>query len=102
MITPGGFSKFILVQTGRYAKKEDIPEQVTVATMRKAKDHFRIRVSIMMLVFAAFAGAYMMMLGRRDMRRGDSLQSRGYFKIKALREEGVKEEMEKKKDAETA
>lgn len=96
MITPGSFTKFILVQTGRYAKKEDIPEQITKATLHKAKDLFRIRISILMLVVAAFGGAYMMLLGRRDMRRGDSLQSRGYFKIKALREEGKQEEMASK------
>ncbi|ELU00210.1 hypothetical protein CAPTEDRAFT_220828 [Capitella teleta] len=90
-VQPSNLDKFILVQTGMYDKKEDIPKEIRFATMLKGRDLMRVYVSVLMLVFAAFGCVIMVVLGRRDAKEGDSLFNRSQKWIEKLRKEAKEE-----------
>eukprot|EP00914_Ancora_sagittata_P025793 GHVO01051020.1.p1 GENE.GHVO01051020.1~~GHVO01051020.1.p1 ORF type:complete len:202 (+),score=41.36 GHVO01051020.1:73-606(+) len=99
---PSNFDKFILVQTGMFASKEEIPNEVRYSTMLKGRDLMRVYVSVLMLVFAAFGCVLMVVLGRRDAKEGDSLFNRSQAWLEKLRKEKKEEEKAEKAAAAAA
>lgn len=70
---PSDFDRKILVYSKMYKKLDTIPKEIPVATMKKAKDWFRIRVNIGMGLACLGACVVMVISGKAAHESGDSL-----------------------------
>lgn len=70
---PSNIDKRILVWTKMYPNMAGVPEEVTNAKMKKAKDMFRIRVNIIMALTTIFLCVVYIRSGKEALERGESV-----------------------------
>ncbi|XP_070568825.1 UPF0389 protein CG9231-like [Ptychodera flava] len=70
---PSELDKTILVKTGRFKSKEDIPDFVSDDVINRAKSKTRIYLNILMAAILMVAIAFMIRKGRHDVDEGESL-----------------------------
>lgn len=97
MHKPSDFERRVLVWSRQYADKGDVPAQVTVAAMKKAKDYFRIRVNILMIIGTVFGCAVMIKIGKNLRYSGESLR-----KIDEEWQAGLKEKAHAEEEAKSS
>jgi len=78
---PSKLDKYVLVKTKVYTTTAEIPDQITVNQMNYAKDRFRAKMMVPMMI-ATMLGFYLMMIeGRKLIKSGDSLTLRGTVQV---------------------
>ncbi|CAD5113178.1 DgyrCDS2366 [Dimorphilus gyrociliatus] len=88
---PSDFDKKMLVYAKMYKSAAEVPEVVTSSQIKKARDLFRIRVSLGMCLATFFGCIIMVYSGKKAMKEGDSLHKRGLDWQKQLKEKAAEE-----------
>ena len=65
------------------------------ATLKKAKDWYRIRVCMWMIGATVAASVVMIIIGKRDAAAGETISKRGMEWQTRMRQQGLKEEAER-------
>ncbi|XP_078617714.1 protein FAM162A-like [Branchiostoma floridae x Branchiostoma japonicum] len=73
---PTDKEKWMLVFTGRYPSKADIPKEVSYDELTAAKDKMRVYVSTLLVILTFVSAFGVAMWGRSERDRGESLLKR--------------------------
>ncbi|NXA72318.1 F162A protein, partial [Thryothorus ludovicianus] len=84
---PTLWERRFLVWAGHYKKPEDIPETVSLETVRAATTTLRVRFSYVMIALTIVGCIVMVIRGKQAMKRHESLTSINLKKKAQLREE---------------
>ncbi|XP_078697922.1 UPF0389 protein GA21628-like [Branchiostoma floridae x Branchiostoma belcheri] len=82
---PTDKEKWMLVFTGRYPSKADIPKEVSYDELTAAKDKMRVYVSTLLVVLTFLSAFGVAMWGRSERDRGESLLKRNLQRKADLR-----------------
>ncbi|XP_060755898.1 protein FAM162B [Neoarius graeffei] len=88
---PSETDKKILVWSGRFKSKEQIPELVSFEMIDAARNRLRVKACYAMIVLTIGGCICMVILGKQAASRHDNLTSRNMEKKARLREEAQKE-----------
>ncbi|XP_051005834.1 protein FAM162A [Acomys russatus] len=86
---PTDFEKKILLWSGRFKKEEEIPETISFEMLDAAKNKLRVKVSYLMIALTVAGCIYMVMEGKKAVKRHESLTSLNLEKKARLREEAA-------------
>lgn len=86
---PTDFEKKILLWSGRFKKEEEIPETVSFEMLDAAKNKLRVKVSYLMIALTVAGCIYMVIEGKKAMKRHESLTSLNLERKARLREEAA-------------
>ncbi|NXO68937.1 F162A protein, partial [Phainopepla nitens] len=86
---PTEWEKRFLVWAGHFKKPEDIPETVSLETVRAAKTTLRVKFSYVMIALTIVGCITMVIRGKEAMKRHESLTSINLQKKAQLRAEGA-------------
>ncbi|XP_053466950.1 protein FAM162B [Ictalurus furcatus] len=89
--SPSEMDKKILVWSGRFKSKEQIPELVSFEMIDAARNRLRVKACYVMIVLTIGGCIWMVVLGKQAVNRHDNLTSRNMEKKARLREEAQKE-----------
>ncbi|NXQ49979.1 F162A protein, partial [Catharus fuscescens] len=84
---PTDWEKRFLVWAGHFKKAEDIPETVSLETVRAAKTTLRVKFSYFMIALTVVGCITMVVRGKQAMKRHESLMSINLEKKAQLRAE---------------
>ncbi|KAB5533217.1 hypothetical protein PHYPO_G00129290 [Pangasianodon hypophthalmus] len=88
---PSEMDKKILVWSGRFKSKEQIPEFVSFETIDAARNRLRVKACYVMIAMTIGGCMLMIMLGKQAASRHDNLTSRNMERKARLREEAQKD-----------
>lgn len=88
---PSDFDKKVLVWTGRYKRRENIPEYVSVEAIANARGKLRIRICMAMIVGTVMGCVLMVWSGKKAVKEEHTLLQRNIEKKAKWREEVKKE-----------
>ncbi|KAG7317614.1 hypothetical protein KOW79_018649 [Hemibagrus wyckioides] len=88
---PTEMDKKILVWSGRFKTKEQIPEQVSFEMIDAARNKVRVRACYVMIALTIGGCILMVIMGKQAVSRHDNLTSRNMEKKARLREEAQRE-----------
>ncbi|KAF7691689.1 protein FAM162B [Silurus meridionalis] len=91
---PSEMDKKILVWSGRFKSKEQIPEHVSFEMIDAARNKLRIRACYVMIGLTIGGCIWMVILGKQAAGRHDNLTSRNMEKKARLRQEKKELELE--------
>ncbi|NWR15113.1 F162A protein, partial [Emberiza fucata] len=86
---PSPWERRFLLWAGHYKKPEDIPDTVSLETVRAAQSTLRVRVSYIMIALTIVGCITMVIRGKQAMKRHESLTNINLEKKAKLREEGA-------------
>ncbi|NWZ79647.1 F162A protein, partial [Poecile atricapillus] len=86
---PTDWERKFLLWAGHYKKPEDIPEIVSLETVRAAKSTLRVKFSYVMIALTILGCITMVIRGKQAMKRHESLTSINLEKKAQLRAEGA-------------
>ncbi|NXN88057.1 F162A protein, partial [Bombycilla garrulus] len=86
---PTEWEKRFLVWAGHFKKAEDIPETVSLETVRAAKTRLRVKFSYVMIALTIVGCITMVIRGKEAVKRHESLTSLNLEKKAQLRAEGA-------------
>ncbi|XP_054852902.1 protein FAM162A-like [Eublepharis macularius] len=89
---PTEFDKKILLWTGRFKKKEDIPPLLSIEVLKAAQNQLRIRICYIMIALTLLGCVAMVIFGKQAAKRGDTLLKRNAEKKAKWRDEGQLEQ----------
>ncbi|NXS56760.1 F162A protein, partial [Brachypteracias leptosomus] len=84
---PTDWEKRFLLWAGHFKKTEDIPETVSIETIRAAKTTLRVKFSYVMIALTIFGCIVMVIRGKQAVKRHESLTSVNLEKKAQWREE---------------
>lgn len=70
------FDKRILVFNKSYPTMAEVPDNVSLTVLNKAKDRSRVKISIVMMVATTLGCILVSFSGRRAHKRGENLQDK--------------------------
>lgn len=88
---PSDFDKKLLIWTGRFKRKEDIPEQVSFEMIDAARNKVRVKACYGMIILSIVACIGMVILGKDAAGRHENLTAQNMEKKARYREEARKE-----------
>ncbi|CAI9604240.1 unnamed protein product [Staurois parvus] len=88
---PSDFDKKVLLWTGRYKTKEDIPEYVSSETLASSRNKLRIKVAMGMIAATLIGCVFMVWSGKKALREDRTLVHMNMEKKAKWREEVEKE-----------
>ncbi|XP_074964549.1 protein FAM162A [Phalacrocorax aristotelis] len=86
---PTHWEKRFLLWAGHFKKAEDIPETVSIETIRAAKTTLRVKFSYVMIVLTILGCIDMVIRGKQAVKRHESLTSMNLEKKAQWREEAT-------------
>ncbi|NXV57177.1 F162A protein, partial [Molothrus ater] len=86
---PTPWERRCLLWAGHYKKPEDIPETVSLDTVRAAQTTLRVKFSYVMIALTIVGCIIMVIRGKQAMKRHESLTTINLEKKAKLREEGA-------------
>ncbi|NWI50131.1 F162A protein, partial [Calyptomena viridis] len=86
---PTDWEKRFLLWAGHFKKAEDIPETVSVETIRAAKTTLRVKFSYVMIALTVLGCITMVIRGKQAVKRHETLTSLNLEKKAQFREEGT-------------
>ncbi|NXB80331.1 F162A protein, partial [Donacobius atricapilla] len=86
---PTEWERRFLLWAGHYKKPEDIPETVSLDTVRAAKTTLRVKFSYVMIALTIVGCITMVVRGKQAMKRHESLTSINLEKKARWKEEGA-------------
>ncbi|NXG34142.1 F162A protein, partial [Dromaius novaehollandiae] len=86
---PTDWEKRFLLWAGHFKKAEDIPETVSIETIRAAKTTLRVKFSYVMIALTILGCIIMVIRGKQAMKRHESLISINLEKKAQWREEAA-------------
>ncbi|NWQ80801.1 F162A protein, partial [Columbina picui] len=86
---PTDWEKRFLLWAGNFKKPEDIPETVSIETIRAAKTTLRVKVSYVMMALTILGCIIMVIKGKQAVKRHESLTSMNLEKKAQWREEAL-------------
>ncbi|NXD21604.1 F162A protein, partial [Spelaeornis formosus] len=86
---PTDWEKRFLLWAGHFKKPEDIPETVSLETVRAAKSNLRVKFSYVMIALTIVGCITMVIRGKQAMKRHESLTSINLEKKAQLRAESA-------------
>ncbi|NXE26038.1 F162A protein, partial [Ardeotis kori] len=86
---PTDWEKRFLLWAGNYKKTEDIPETVSIETIRAAKTTLRVKFSYVMIALTILGCIAMVIKGKQAIKRHESLTSINLEKKAQWREEAM-------------
>ncbi|MBN3288171.1 F162B protein, partial [Polyodon spathula] len=88
---PSEFDKTLLIWTGRFKRKEDVPEQVSFEMIDAARNKVRVKACYGMVILSIVACIGMVILGKEAAGRHENLTAQNMEKKARYREEARKE-----------
>ncbi|KAJ8413170.1 hypothetical protein AAFF_G00091660 [Aldrovandia affinis] len=88
---PSDFDKKILIWSGRFKTKEQIPEQVSFEMIDGARNRIRVKACYVMIVLSIISCLGMVILGKQAVGRHESLASQNMEKKARWRAEAERE-----------
>ncbi|KAM9436469.1 protein FAM162B [Clarias gariepinus] len=89
--SPSEMDKRMLVWSGRFKSKEQIPQFVSFEMIDAARNRVRVKACYVMIVLTLAGCVWMIVLGKRAAGRHDSLITRNMERKARLREEAQKD-----------
>uniref|UniRef100_A0A8C6S246 Protein FAM162A n=1 Tax=Nannospalax galili TaxID=1026970 RepID=A0A8C6S246_NANGA len=86
---PTDMEKKMLIWAGRFKKEEEIPETISFEMLDAAKNKLRVKISYIMIALTVAGCIYMVMEGKKAVKRHESLTSLNLEKKARLREEAA-------------
>ncbi|XP_008945479.1 PREDICTED: protein FAM162A, partial [Merops nubicus] len=86
---PTDWEKKFLLWAGHFKKPEDIPETVSIETIRAAKTTLRVKTSYVMIALTIVGCIAMVIKGKQAVKRHESLSSMNLEKKAQWREEAA-------------
>ncbi|VCW98709.1 unnamed protein product [Gulo gulo] len=86
---PTNWERKILIWSGRFKKEEDIPETISFEMLDAAKNKIRVKVSYAMIALTVAGCIWMVIEGKKAVKRNESLTSLNLEKKARLREEAT-------------
>ncbi|NXX56367.1 F162A protein, partial [Scopus umbretta] len=86
---PTDWEKRFLLWAGNFKKPEDIPETVSIETIRAAKTTLRVKFSYVMIALTILGCIVMVIKGKQAVKRHESLSSMNLEKKAQWREEAT-------------
>ncbi|KAM6098827.1 protein FAM162A [Theristicus caerulescens] len=86
---PTDWEKRFLLWAGHFKKTEDIPETVSIETIRAAKTTLRVKCSYVMIALTILGCILMVIKGKQAVKRHESLTSINLEKKAQWREEAI-------------
>ncbi|KFV63203.1 Protein FAM162A, partial [Dryobates pubescens] len=86
---PTDWEKRFLLWAGNYKKAEDIPETVSIETIRAAKTTLRVKFSYVMIALTVLGCVLMVIRGKQAIKRHETLTSINLEKKAQWREEAA-------------
>ncbi|XP_060054256.1 protein FAM162A [Erinaceus europaeus] len=84
---PTDWEKKILIWSGRFKKEDEIPETISFEMLDAAKNKMRVKISYLMIALTVAGCIFMVIEGKKAVRRHESLTSLNLEKKARLREE---------------
>ncbi|KAL3881357.1 hypothetical protein ACJMK2_027806 [Sinanodonta woodiana] len=89
------FDKRVLVWSKFYKNVQEVPETISTAKLLKARDWFRIRVSIFMIIGTVLGCMYMAWSGKKMLAEGRTIPKLAREKAAKLREDHIADTAQK-------
>lgn len=86
---PTDWEKKILIWSGRFKSKDQIPETISFEMLDAAKNKVRVKISYIMIALTVAGCIVMVIEGKKAARRNESLTSLNLEKKARLREEAA-------------
>ncbi|XP_006869483.1 PREDICTED: protein FAM162A [Chrysochloris asiatica] len=86
---PTDWERKILIWSGRFKKEEEIPETISFEMLDAAKNKIRVKISYLMIALTVAGCIFMVIEGKKAVRRNESLTSMNLEKKARLREEAA-------------
>ncbi|NWV01342.1 F162A protein, partial [Upupa epops] len=86
---PTDWEKRFLLWAGNFKKPEDIPQTVSIETIRAAKSTLRVKFSYIMIALTILGCIVMVIRGKQAVKRHETLTSMNLEKKAQWREEGT-------------
>ncbi|XP_003464169.1 protein FAM162A [Cavia porcellus] len=86
---PTDWEKRILLWSGRFKSKDQIPETISFEMLDAAKNKVRVKISYMMIALTVLGCVVMVIEGKQAARRNESLTSLNLEKKARMREESA-------------
>lgn len=85
------YDKRVLVWSGFYKNVQEVPETISTSKLLKARDWFRIRVSMLMIIGTVLGCVYMVWSGKQMVAEGRTIPKMAREKAAKLREDHIAE-----------
>lgn len=94
-LAPSSLDKFILIWAKKYKSRDEIPNLVPGATYNHARNIARIKLANYTIVLVIIGCIFSVYLGKREAKRGNTLQKRSLDWHEELKREHEREMQEK-------
>eukprot|EP00062_Callorhinchus_milii_P000952 gi/632935551/ref/XP_007890456.1/ PREDICTED: protein FAM162A-like isoform X1 [Callorhinchus milii] len=89
---PSAFDMKVLLWSGRFKKKEDIPQMVSMDMLAAAANNLRVKICYLMIALSVVGCFVMVISGKNAVKRDESLTKSNLDKKAKLKEEYQKEQ----------